>query len=192
VIDSAPVSAAGAKEVAMPRLFAVAVVAALALVAAPAGADAPRSLGEVAAKEKEKKKGKVYTEDDLRNPKRGGSYSQPAAEGGSTAATTTPAAGEKKPEAGASPAAAKPKTDDELRAEAETAWREKMTQAQADVATWTGEVTRLQTSLNDTKTVYGPGRAAVAESFENAKRQLAAANTAVENLQEEGRRNRYR
>ena len=178
----------------MPRLFAVGIVAALAWIAVPAGADAPRSLGEVAAKDKDKKKGKVYTEEDLRNPKRGGSYSQPAAEGGDTAAgATTPAAGDKKPEAGASPAAEKPKTDDELRAEAEVAWREKLTQAQADVATWTAEASRLQNELNDnTVPLYGPGRAARADALENAKRQLAAANTAVENLQEEGRRNRYR
>jgi hypothetical protein len=191
VIDSAPAWAAGAKEAAMPRLFAVGIVAALAWIAVPAGADSPRSLGEVAAKDKDKKKGKVYTEEDLRNPKKGGSYSQPAAEGGTTAATTP--AGEKKPEVGASPGAAKPKTDDELRAEAETAWREKMTQAQADVATWTAEVNRLQLALNDNRgPMYGPGRAATGDALENAKRQLAAANTAVETLQEEGRRNRYR
>jgi hypothetical protein len=40
--------------------------------------------------------------------------------------------------------------------------------------------------------MYGPGRAARAEALENAKRQLAAATSAVETLTEEGRRNRYR
>jgi len=180
----------------MRRLFAAGVVAAVAWAAAPAFADAPPSLGEVAAREKEKKKGKVYTEDDLRNPRRGGSYSQPAAEGGGTGAGTTAAAGEKKPEGTASPAAGatpKPKTEDEVRAEAETAWREKLTQAQADVATWTSEITRLQNALSDqSMPMYGPGRAARADALENAKRQLAAANSAVETLTEEGRRNRYR
>ena len=179
----------------MRRLFAVGIVAAVAWAAVPAVADAPPSLGEVAAKEKEKKKGKVYTEDDLRNPKKGGSYSQPAAEGGSAApgsSATTPS-GEKKPEGTASPAAAKPKTDDELRAEAETAWREKLTQAQADVATWTSEANRIQAGLSDsTLPMFGPARAAKADALENAKRQLAAATSAVETLQEEGRRNRYR
>ena len=174
----------------MRRLFAVGLAAALACVTVSARADAPRSLGEVAAKEKDKKKGKVYTEDDLRNPKRGGTYSQPATEG---VATASPAPGDKKPDAAASPGAAKPKTEDELRAEAETAWREKLTQAQADVATWTGEVTRLQSAMNDnTVPLYGPGRAARADALENAKNQLAAANASVESLQEEGRRNRYR
>ena len=181
----------------MRRLFAAGIVAAVAWAAVPAVADAPPSLGEVAAKEKEKKKGKVYTEDDLRNPKRGGSYSQPAAEGGSSAAPATGAAaasGEKKPDGtAASPAAPKPKTEDELRAEAETAWREKLTQAQADVATWTSEANRLQAALSDSSLpMFGPARASRADALENAKRQLAAANSAVETLQEEGRRNRYR
>jgi hypothetical protein len=179
----------------MPRLFAVGVVAALAWIAAPAGADAPRSLGEVAAKEKDKKKGKPYTEDDLRTPRKGGSYSQPAASGGAPTptATASPAAGDKKPEGEAGAAAEKPKTEEELRAEGEAAWREKLTQAQADVATWTAEVTKFQASLSDNTTpMYGPGRAARAEALENAKRQLAAATSAVETLTEEGRRNRYR
>ena len=179
----------------MRTLFAAGIVAAVAWAAVPAVADAPPSLGEVAAKEKEKKKGKVYTEDDLRNPKRGGSYSQPAAVGDSSAPApgTAAAAGDKKPAGTASPAAEKPKTEDELRAEAETAWREKLTQAQADVATWTSEASRLQAALSDSSLPpYGPARASRADALANAQRQLAAANSAVETLQEEGRRNRYR
>jgi hypothetical protein len=178
----------------MRRFFAAGIVAAVAWAAVPAVADAPPSLGEVAAKEKEKKKGKVFTEDDLRNPKRGGSYSQPAAVGDSSAPA---AAGEKKPDATASPAAnaasPKPKTEDELRGEAETAWREKLTQAQADVATWTAEASRLQAALSDTSLPpYGPARASRADALANAQRQLAAATSTVETLTEEGRRNRYR
>ena len=180
----------------MRTLFAVGVVAALAWGTVPARADAPRqpSLGEIAAREKDKKKGKPITEEDLRNRRRGGTVSQPNAEGGSaTAASPAPgAAGDKK--AGAATAAAdKPKTEDELREEAQTAWREKLTQAQSDVTNWTAEVARLQTALNDTSgPLYGPGRAARVEALENAKRQLAAATTTVETLTEEGRRNRYR
>jgi hypothetical protein len=187
----------------MRTFFAVGVVAALAWGTVPAGADAPArqpSLGEIAAREKDKKKGKPITEDDLRQRRRGGTVSQPDAQGGSaTAASPAPgAAGDKKPAAGtaASPgpaAAEKPKTEDELRDEAQTAWREKLTQAQADVTNWTAEVARLQGGLNDnTGTLYGPGRAVRVEALENAKRQLAAATTTVESLQEEGRRNRYR
>jgi hypothetical protein len=180
----------------MRTLFAVGVVAALVWGTVPAGADAPRqpSLGEIAAREKDKKKGKPITEEDLRNRRRGGTVSQPNAQGGSaTAASPAPgAAGEKK--AGAATAAVeKPKTEDELREEAQTGWREKLTQAQSDVTNWTAEVARLQSALNDnTGPLYGPGRAARVEALENAKRQLAAATTTVENLQEEGRRNRYR
>jgi hypothetical protein len=180
----------------MRTLFAVGVVAALAWGTVPAGADAPRqpSLGEVAAREKDKKKGKPITEEDLRNRRRGGTVSQPNADGGSaTAASPAPgAAGDKKAGA-ATPAADKPKTEDELREEAQTAWREKLTQAQSDVTNLTAEVARLQTALNDTSgPLYGPGRAARVEALENAKRQLATATTTVETLTEEGRRNRYR
>ncbi|HYU42481.1 MAG TPA: hypothetical protein VEQ84_10045 [Vicinamibacteria bacterium] len=180
----------------MRTLFAVGVVAALAWGTVPAGADAPRqpSLGEIAAREKDKKKGKPITEEDLRSRRKGGTVSQPNADGGSaTAASPAPgAAGDKK--AGAATAAAdKPKTEDEVREEAQTAWREKLTQAQSDVTNFTAEVARLQTALNDTSgPLYGPGRAARVEALENAKRQLATATTTVETLQEEGRRNRYR
>ena len=182
----------------MRTLFAVGVVAALVWGTVPAGADAPRqpSLGEIAAREKDKKKGKPITEEDLRSRHRGGTVSQPNAQGGSaTAASPAPGAAGAKP--GAAPAATaaveKPKTEDELRDEAQTAWREKLTQAQADVTNWTTEVARLQGGLNDnTGTLYGPGRAVRVEALENAKRQLAAATTTVESLQEEGRRNRYR
>jgi hypothetical protein len=178
----------------MRTFFAVGVVAALAWGTVPAGADAPRqpSLGEIAAREKDKKKGKPITEDDLRNRRKGGTVSQPNADGGSaTAASPAPgAAGDKKPGAAA---ADKPKTEDELREEAQTAWREKLTQAQSDVTNFTAEVARLQTALNDTSgPLYGPGRAARVEALENAKRQLATATATVETLTEEGRRNRYR
>src|SRR5262249_11258063 len=86
----------------------------------------------------------------------------------------------------------KPKTEDEIRADQEKEWRDKLTQAQADVSTWTAEVARLQTILNDNTTpVYGltanTGRAAVATQLDNAKKQLAAAQQAVGNLQAGGR-----
>ena len=51
----------------------------------------------------------------------------------------------------------------------------------------------MQSALNDnTVPMYGGGRQARVDALENAKRQLAAATTTLENLQEEGRRNRYR
>jgi hypothetical protein len=177
----------------MRTLFAVAVVASLAWVPSPARADAPPSLGEVAAREKNKKRGKPITEEDLRSHRTGGTVSQPnGAAGSATAPAASPspgAAGEKKDGA----AAEKPPTEEEAFQAAQKAWQEKLAAAQSDVTNWTGEVARIQGALNDnTGPLYGPGRAARADSLENAKRQLAAAQTTLENLQEEGRRNRYR
>ena len=175
----------------MRTLFAVAVVASLAWVPSPARADAPPSLGEIAAREKNKKRGKPITEDDLRNRRSGGTVSQPNGAGGSATASPAPgAAGEKK---GDKPAAEKPPTEEEAFQAAQKAWQEKLTAAQSDVTNWTGEVARIQAALNDnTGPMYGAGRAARVDSLENAKRQLAAAQTTLETLQEEGRRNRYR
>jgi hypothetical protein len=179
----------------MRTLFAVAVVASLAWVPAPARADAPPSLGEIAAREKNKKRGKPITEEDLRNRRTGGTVSQPSGAGGTATATPTasPAPGSAGDKKDAASGAEKPKTEDELLQEAQTAWREKVTAAQTDITNWTGEVARLQGALNDnTGPLYGPGRAARVEALENAKRQLAAAQTTLASLQEEGRRNRYR
>jgi hypothetical protein len=177
----------------MRTLFAVAVVASLAWMPSPARADAPPSLGEVAAREKNKKRGKPITEEDLRAHRSGGTVSQPNGAAGSAAAPTASpspgAAGEKKDGAPAE----KPPTEEEAFQAAQKGWQEKMTQAQSDVTNWTGEVARIQAALNDnTGPMYGAGRAARIDSLENAKRQLAAAQTTLENLQEEGRRNRYR
>jgi hypothetical protein len=178
----------------MRTLFAVAVVVSLAWVPAPARADAPVSLGEIAAREKNKKKGKPITEDDLRNRRRGGTVSQPSGAAGSTAATpASPAPGTAAEKAGAAGAAEKPPTEEEAFAAGQTAWREKLTAAQSEVTNWTGEVARLQAALNDnTVPMYGAGRQARVDAVENAKRQLAAATTTLESLQEEGRRSRYR
>ena len=175
----------------MRTLFAVAAVVSLAWVPAPARGDAPVSLGEIAAREKNKKKGKPITEDDLRNRRRGGTVSAPSgASGSATAPSPSPGTAEKKEGAGA---AEKPPTEEEAFEAAQTTWREKLTAAQSDVTNWTGEVARMQTALNDmTGPMYGGGRAARVDALENAKRQLAAATTTLENLQEEGRRNRYR
>ena len=177
----------------MRTLFAVAVVASLAWVPSPARADAPPSLGEIAAREKNKKRGKPITEDDLRNRRTGGTVSQPNGAGGSATATASPAPGAPGEKKEGQAAAEKPPTEDEAFQAAQKAWQEKLTAAQSDVTNWTGEVARIQAALNDnTGPMYGGGRAARVDSLENAKRQLAAAQTTPENLQEEGRRNRYR
>jgi hypothetical protein len=175
----------------MRTLFAVTVIAALAWVPVPAGADSPPSLAEIAARNKDKKKGKPITDDDLRSPRRGGTVSAPNGEAGSI--TASPAPGEKKEGEAAKPGAPKAKTEDELREEAQTAWREKLTQAQADVTNWQAEINRLQALMDDRAApMYGSGRAARADLLETAKRNLATAQQQVADLQEEGRQKRYR
>jgi len=158
----------------------------IAALAAPALADAPPSLGEVAARDKNKKKGKPITEADLYNPGHKGTVSNPGAEN-----TTTPTATEEqKPEgAAAGPAGAKAKTEDELRAEQSKAWRTKLDKARADVTRLQDEVNRHQTSLGDPSGYqYSSGRAARIERLEAAKKELAAAQAQVATLEEEGRR----
>jgi hypothetical protein len=164
--------------------------AAVALAAAVAW---PQSLGEIAAREKlrqerERKKAggasKVIKEEDLRG-RGAGTYSQPAAvAAGSPAASPSP---------GASPGAEKPKTEDELRAERETDWRDRQQKAQEDVTRLSAEADRLQSALNDiSQNLYGSTRTGLLNRLDQAQKELAAARQKVADLQEEGRRNRYR
>jgi hypothetical protein len=165
-------------------------VSAVALAAAIAW---PQSLAEIAAREKErqekvkKKTGgaaHVITEDDLRG-RGAGTYSQP---GAGTAATPSAS-----PSPGASPGAEKAKTEDEVRAEQEKAWRDRLEHFQAEVTRLTGVVDSLQRDLGDlTGPLYGGSRTALLNRMDTAQKSLADARRQVEDLQEEGRRNRYR
>ena len=165
-------------------------VSAVALAAAIAW---PQSLAEVAAREKErqdklkKKTGgaaHVITEDDLRG-RGAGTYSQP---GAGTAATPS-----SRPSPGAAPAAEKPKTEDEIRAEQEKAWRDRLEHFQAEVSRLTGVVDSLQRDLGDmTGPLYGGSRTNLLNNLDKAQKSLAEARLQVEAIQEEGRRNRYR
>jgi hypothetical protein len=166
---------------------AAAVAAALLLSAAPSGA---QSLSELAAKERERrakaKAGKSYTESDL-----GKGAPQPAVE----AAATDPKAAGAPAAADAAKAdpAKKEKTEDELKAERETAWRDKVTKANAEVTRLQARADVLQTALNDlTQNLYGSTRQAQAAELELVQGQLAVARKGLEDLQEEGRRNGYR
>lgn len=168
------------------------VVLAVAALAAPAAlADAPPSLGEIAARDKNKKKGKPITEADLYNRgRKSGTVSNPGADNTSTAGAT-----EEKKADGTTPAAgaAKPKTEDELRAEASTAWRTKIEKARADVTRLQNEVNQHQTALGDPSGYqYSSGRAARVARLEAAKTELATAQQQVAALEEEGRRAGYR
>jgi hypothetical protein len=179
----------------MRAILGVMVMGGLVWAAVPAAADAPKTMGEAAAntaKEKDKKKpAKVYTEDDLRNHGRGGSYSEPAAEA-TTGTDAAKKADDKKP-AGDKAAEKKEKTPDEERAEREADWHKRLDQAQKDVATWQAEVDKAQSVLNDnTVPMYGAGRQAKVDALETARKSLSAAQQSVADLQEEGRRNSYR
>jgi hypothetical protein len=185
------------------RLSALAtLVAAAAVAAVPVAA---QSLGEVAAREKARrdKEGKrpaakVITEDELRGRTSSGTVSQPAADGSSSsdqaAGGATPAAGAAGTAgaAGANAQGAPQKTEEELRTERQAEWRQRLQEAQGNVSTLRARQDQIQAELNDTRTVYGPNRASLSGHLEKTKAALAQAEQSVANLEEEGRRNRYR
>ena len=156
-----------------------------------AHAAAAQSLAEIAAKQKEKRKGgqtKVYTEQDL---KKGPASNIVADEGvpagdGEATAPTSPAEGQG--------AAGPPqKSDDELKAEREAAWRDKIGKARDNVLQLTSEVSRIETALNDlTVPIYGTARTNRMQALDKTKQQLTAAQQSVADLEEEGRRSGFR
>ena len=90
-------------------------------------------------------------------------------------------------------AAKKQKSDDELKAEREKAWRDKLAQANLESTRLQGRADVLQRALNDLSTnLYGSTRATQASELEQVQLELAATRKSVEDLQEEGRRNGYR
>jgi len=166
--------------------------AAFVLVAAVAW---PQSLAEIAAREKErqeKEKRKaggaahVYTEDDLRG-RGAGTYSQPGSAPAATAASPGPAA---------SPGAAKaekPKSEEEIRAEQENDWRDRLQKAQEEITRLSAEADRLQNALNDlSQNLYSGTRTGLLNRMDQVQKDLAASKQKVTDLQEEGRRSRYR
>lgn len=168
--------------------MAVLVIAGVSSVAPPAAAI---NLQELATREKERRKGlnaRLYTNEDLdRVSSQRGTFTsiQPLDSTALPAAAARPAAGHAEV-----PSA---KSDDEVRAEREKAWRERLQQANDDVTRLSADVERLQYGLNDlSQNLYGAGRRAQIARLEEAKGQLVAAHQAVENLAEEGRRASFR
>jgi hypothetical protein len=165
------------------------VVAVALLLPGLAGA---QSLTEAAVKERERRKSqaapKVYTEDDLR---RAGSLGTANVGGGAAEPSPAPA----KPAGTGPAAAAKPpeKTEDELRQEQEKAWREKVQKATEEVQRLTAQANRLQQAVNDlTGNIYGAARTENLRQLEDTKAKLAVAQQQVADLQDEGRRSRFR
>jgi len=157
----------------------------VSVLAAPAFS---QSLAEAAKKERERRKtqpeAKVYTEGDLRRAGQGsvsvsGQYSEPA----QPAASPSPA----------TPGSESQKSEDEVRNEQEQAWRDKLQQANQDVQRYQEQVTNLQQAANDlTGNLYGSGRTKLLNELEQARKNLAEAQQRVAQLQEEGRRSRFR
>ncbi len=163
---------------------------------------AAQSLAEVAAKEKQRRKKidapatTTYTERDLgRQGRPSGAFpspgdtstqSQPAEGAEGAQATDTEASSSKKPDQ-------PEKTEEEIRAEAEAAWREKLKQAQE----WRDKLAASIQEINDSignlgGQPYGSARKNKLAQLEEVKGQLAEAERDLAALQEEGRRNRYR
>lgn len=178
---------------AIGRVSAVAAtLVAAALLALPQAVSA-QSLGEAAEKAKKERKGgtktKVITDSDLRQA--GAGRPEEPVTSSETAAPTAPAEGAAP---GTAAAPAKPeKTEDELRAEAEAKWRDRLQKTRDELGRLNTEANTLQTSLNDlSQNLYGTNRSATMNRLDEVKKQMAAAQQSVADLEEEGRRSRFR
>jgi hypothetical protein len=191
----------GAKEVVSMRGAHVAMAAAAALLFASFAS--AQGLGDVAAREKEKRKAeaktegktpaKVYTQDDLgASVAPAGAPDSDAA--GDEAASGTPA------EAGASgegaegqPGANKASAqEDEQKKLAQERWHRRLDTARKEEQAYREVIDKLQLELNDMSGgVYNPGRAAKISFLEENQKLLAQTQGKISVLEEEGRRNGY-
>jgi hypothetical protein len=166
----------------------VAVVAAAGLLLASFAS--AQGLGDVATREKEKRKAapgsqsKVYTENDL------GPSVAPVGAPTSLPATAEEATSEEGDEAAGDEAV---ESEEERRAKAEAAWRGKLERAQKEEEVYRDLIERLQFELNDISGgVNTPARAAKIAFLEENKQLLAEAQQEVAALEAEGRVNNYR
>src|SRR5262249_3968692 len=148
-------------------------------------------------KEKEKRKGKtakVYTEDDLRKAGGPGTLSMTSGPDGAPAEGADQPGANPAPggEAG-TPPGAKTKSEDEVKAEAQDAWRTKLEKARTDADSYREQVNRIQTDLNDTSlSFYGSRRTSMMNALDQAKQKLTAKEQEITQLEDEGRRLGYR
>jgi hypothetical protein len=181
----------------MRRAAVVLLTAVLMLVLPRVGA--AQSLAELAAKEKARRKkseapATTYTEQDLGRSRRpSGAF--PSSSG--TPSETTPSAGSEAAKEEGSAAAGSPKeaekTEEELLAERQTAWRDKLKQAQEYRDKLAASTQEIETSLGSMGAQpYGSARARTLAQLEETKGKLADVEREIEALQDEGRRNRYR
>jgi hypothetical protein len=171
----------------MRTLCVAALAAAFAITSLPA---AGQGLAAAAAKEKERRKavkGKTYTEADLGRTS-GGNYNAPQGAPAEPAPAATAGGG-----AAAPAPAVQEKSADEVRAEQEKAWRQRVQQAQGDIAKTQQQIDTLQRALNDlSANLYGASRTQQIAQMEQAQKQLAASRQQLTDLEEEGRRNGWR
>jgi hypothetical protein len=173
------------------RILGTLLVSALAIALGASSAPC-QSLAEAAAKEKERRKTvkptKTITEAELHGGTAASVPAAPAAETDAKAADAKPTDGSS-PKPGASP---KEKTEEEIRADQIKNWKAKVDQTQAEIDRIQADIDKTQAALGDLSgPVYGGTRAAQMSRLETAQKSLAAAKQMMEDLQEEGRRNRY-
>jgi hypothetical protein len=175
--------------------IAPALVAALLL--APAASPA-QSLGEVAAKEKEKKDkdtskkpAKSYTEEDLRG-KLGGTMSNPGATASvpsSDSTSTGSTSGEGATSASPAPDAAAAAAEQEAK---QAEWRARKGRIEQEIVRINASINSFQARLADnTLPMYGPGRDSLVQNLERAKADLTKATADLEAANTEGRTNSY-
>jgi len=146
-----------------------------------------QSLGEVAAREKERRKGKtdhVITDEDLRK-------AHSRATDDSEAATTSDSAAkpDSTPKADSATSGKKEKTEEELRADRQKAWQERRNKADEDVKRLSKEIEDLQRTAGNRRTYqYDPNRAQALDRLEAAKTELQAAQQRLDDLEDERRR----
>jgi len=187
----------------MRVVHAAALTVAALLLASVASA---QGLGDVAAREKEKRKAaakpaKVYTEGDIgrsmapvsADAELPATAEQAAAQGQASPQGQAPAEGQPAAE-GQAPAegGAAAKAEEEARAKAEEAWRKRLDQARKEEAVYKDVIDKLQLELNDTSQgLYNPGRASKIAFQEENRQLLAQTQGRIAALEEEGRRNQY-
>jgi hypothetical protein len=180
----------------MTRWLQAAALGVAATLAVPAAASA-QSLADVATKEKERRSGKKvksYSEDDLRRA--GGSmqsFETTSDDSSATAEGAAPAEGTASADASAPEGAPpKEKSDDEQRAAAQKAWRDKVQKAQADLNATAAEIEGIQKSLADnTANYYSAARTEMLTRLDGLTKRYATQKDALESARDEGRRNRY-
>ncbi|HVO11818.1 MAG TPA: hypothetical protein VMX54_13855 [Vicinamibacteria bacterium] len=177
----------------MRLVHAAALAGAALMLASVASA---QGIGDVAAKEKEKRKtsapAKVYTESDIG----GQSVAAPtaAAEPAAGEGTATGAAA-----SGTGGTEAKPKSDADAEKEAaeraakeEAAWRDEMDRTRKAEEACRKAIDDLQTQLNDVSTMYTPSRARAMTALEDTKKKQAELQARLTTLEAEGHSKGYR